>query len=267
MVEVADPLIIIATGLIIFAVYHLLTKNKKKLKKFRKEWETGEFLALNDNGTSISSYWKNKKSSVGNYDGFDQLTSDDLAMEEVFKRLNYTQSSVGSEYLFNELRDIKPELKEVQDKEALYILLETNKNLREEVLLILSSLGKNDYTNSSSYFYELIDKKIKNTYIYVLLALWPIMSIPLMFFSVKYGIFSFIGAFTVNTLIYYRTKNTMENWLFSITYVAAMVNAGRHFPESVTTKANGLAGHFTESREWGEIGEEKRDMEGMKWDS
>lgn len=35
------------------------------------------------------------------------------------------------------------------------------------------------------------------------------------------------------------------------------------YPESVTTKANGLAKHFAEQREWGEIGEVK----GMKWNS
>ena len=223
----ADPLVIIVIGAIIFIGYHLLTKNKKKLEKLQKEWETGAFFALSEAGQSISSYWKNKKSNAVNYDGVDQLTSDDLAMDEVFKKLNYTQSTVGSEYLFNQLRDINPALTDVHDKEELYNLFATNKDLREEVLLILSSLGKKDYTNSSSFFYELTDRKIKNTYIYVLLALWPILSIPLMFMSLKYGIFSFIGAFLVNTIIYYRTKNKMENKLFSITYVAAIVNAGR----------------------------------------
>ncbi|MCZ2260942.1 MutS-related protein [Sporosarcina sp. G11-34] len=223
----ADPLIIIAIAAIVFIAYHFLTINKKKLKKFRKEWETGEFLSLREDDKSISSYWENKKNNKESYDGVDQLTSDDLAMDEVFKKLNYTQSTVGSEYLFNQLRDIKPGLKDVQDQEEIYTLLERNKDLREELLLILSSLGKKDYTNSSSFFYELNDRKIKNTYVYILLALWPIMSIPLMFFSIKYGIFSFIGAFTTNTLIYYRTKNTMENKLFSITYVAAIVNAGQ----------------------------------------
>jgi len=176
---VADPLVIIAIAAIIFTAYHFLTINKKKLKKFRKEWEIGEFFSLREDDKSISSYWKNKKNNMEIYDGVDQLTSDDLAMDEVFRKLNYTQSTVGSECLFNQLRDINPGLKDVQEQEELYTLLERNKDLREELLLILSSLGKKDYTNSSSFFYELKDQKIQNTYVYVLLALWPIMSIPL----------------------------------------------------------------------------------------
>ena len=105
---------------IILITYHLVTKNNKKLKKLRKEWETGNFQTLDEPLQSVSSYWANKKNSQSNYDGVDQLTWDDLAMDEVFQKLNYTQSSVGSEYLFNQLRDINPSLVQVQDNEELY---------------------------------------------------------------------------------------------------------------------------------------------------
>ena len=108
MIKLADPLVIIVIGAIIIIAYYFLTKNNKKLKKLRKEWETGDFLSLNEDFKSVSSYWSNKKNSKSSYDGVDQLTWDDLAMDEIFRKLNYTQSSVGSEYLFNQLRDIDP---------------------------------------------------------------------------------------------------------------------------------------------------------------
>jgi len=96
-----DPFIIIIIGIIIFISYHFITRNKKKLEKLRREWETGEFFSLSEDGQSISSYWLNKKNSSKSYAGVDQLTWDDLAMDEIFKKLNYTQSTVGSEYLFH----------------------------------------------------------------------------------------------------------------------------------------------------------------------
>lgn len=222
-----NPLVIILIVAILLIAYHFLTRNNKKLKILRKEWETGEYIAVNEDRKSVSSYWANKKVHMGNYDGIDQLTWDDLAMEEVFKKMNYTQSTVGSEYLFNELRDIDPKLEDIHKKEELYTLLANDQALREKVLLILSSLGKRNYTNSSSFFYEIKDGEIKNGYLYILLALLPIASIVLMFFSLKYGIASFFTAFLINIIVYYRNKRALENDLFAITYVAAIVNTGQ----------------------------------------
>ena len=222
-----DPLIIVVIGIIIFIIYHLLTKNKKKLEKLRREWKTGEFHALSEDLQSISSYWLNKKNSSKSYAGVDQLTWDDLAMDEIFKKLNYTQSTVGSEYLFNQLRDIDSKLEGLNEKEELYTLLATNHELREQVLIILSGLGKVNYTNSSSFFHEHNHEKIDHSYLYVLLAFLPVGSIALMFFSLKYGIPSFFIAFAINMLVYYRNKSRLENKLFSITYAASIINTGK----------------------------------------
>ena len=224
-----NPFIIILIVAALLITYHLLTSNNKKLKKLRKEWETGNYIAINEDHKSVTSYWVNKKAHAGSYNGVDQLTWDDLAMEEVFKRINYTQSSVGAEYLFNQLRDIDPALEGIQGQEELYTLLTKDQALREKVLLVLLSLGKKNYTNSSSFFYEINENKNKSTSIYVLLALLPIASIILMFFSLKYGVASLFIAFLINVIVYYRNKRALDNDLFSITYVAAIVNAGKQF--------------------------------------
>ncbi|MEK5037563.1 MutS-related protein [Sporosarcina sp. FSL K6-3457] len=212
---------------IVLISYHLLMKNNKKLKRLRKEWETGNFQTLDEPIQSVSSYWANKKNSQSNYDGVDQLTWDDLAMDEVFQKLNYTQSTVGSEYLFNQLRDINPSLAQVQNNEELYTLLATNQELREELLLILSGLGKRNYTNSSSFFFEEQSEKIKHASIYILLAILPILSIFLLFYSVKYGLVILFGSFLVNTIIYYRNKSMLANDLLSVSYVAVIIQAAK----------------------------------------
>lgn len=101
-------LVVVAIIVVSIVVYHLATKNRKKLNRFRKEWDTGTFVSQNIDFNSVSSYWSNKRNHYRHYDGIDQLTWDDLGMDEVFRKMNYTQSTVGSEYLFNQLRDIEP---------------------------------------------------------------------------------------------------------------------------------------------------------------
>ncbi|MBD7944283.1 hypothetical protein H9650_09140 [Psychrobacillus sp. Sa2BUA9] len=216
---------IIAIVVIAFISYHLLTRERKKLKKFREEWASGIFSSPEADLNSISSYWFNKKKQLKVYDGVDELTWADLGMNEVFKKLNYTQSSVGEEYLFNELRAIDPNKKE--SNEALYSLFTENVNLREKILLILSDLGKENYTNSSSYFFDFKEIEIKKTYMYVILALLPIASLLFLFISIKYGIISFIGSLILNGIIYYRNKTKIENNLHSVGYAAAIIFAGK----------------------------------------
>ena len=218
-------LVIIAIVLAVLLFYHLLTKEKKKLKKIQREWDTGEFSSPEVDYTSISSYWTHKKRHSKVYNGVDEQTWADLGMNEVFKKINYTQSTVGTEYLFNQLREIEPNKK--HSNEDLYVLLSENAELREKILLILTTLGKEDYTDSSSYFLDLKESEIKNTYVYVVLALLPIISLLILFLSVKYGILCFIGSLFLNGIIYYRNKTKIENNLRSVGYVASIISAGK----------------------------------------
>lgn len=210
-----------------FIVYQLMTQNGRKLKKIRQEWETGDFIALSEDVETVSSYWRNKKEPADFYAGIDGITWDDLSMDQVFKKLNYTKSSVGSEYLFNQLRDIDPKLQGLQSKEELYTLMEKDDALREKVLVILSGLGKRNYADTSSYFYNLNDQKIKFPYIYVFLACLPVLSVLLMFFNFNMGLLSLTGSIVLNAVIYYRNKKLLDNDLHSITYAAAIVNTGK----------------------------------------
>lgn len=118
-------------------MYHLLTSDRRKLKIFREEWETGTFTAQTEDVYTVSSYWRNKRKHTDTSIGIDQLTWNDLAMQEVVEKLNYTQTSVGSEYLFDLLHNVDPELVDASGKEALNTLLANDHMLREKVLLIL----------------------------------------------------------------------------------------------------------------------------------
>src|SRR5699024_5079077 len=109
--------ILIIISVILIITYYFLTINRKQLKRLRKEWDEGTFIPSREHTNSVSSYWKNKRKHTESYIGVDLLTWHDLSMQEVFEKLNYTKSSLGSEYLFNQLHDIDPELTYVSQKE------------------------------------------------------------------------------------------------------------------------------------------------------
>ncbi|WP_144510714.1 MutS-related protein [Bacillus sp. FJAT-22090] len=235
--------IILVVVALLLIVNHFLTKDKKKLKKFREEWETGKFIRQNEAIESISSYWSNKKNS----DGVDQFTWDDLSMNKVFQKLNYTQTTVGSEYLFNQLREIKPLHEHKQEDENIYMLVANNQALREKILLLLSGLGKKDYSNSTSFFYDGSSKKVKNILLFTFLAMLPIFSVALLFINLKWGLFCLIASFFVNTIVYYRNKGMLEYDLLSITYIASIIHTGKRFSSVNQPEFNSFRKRFGEN--------------------
>lgn len=220
-----EPFVLILIAIISVFIYEKLTRNNKKLKKIRLEWDTGEFISLSEDFNSISSYWSNRSNDESDYVGVDQLTWNDLAMDEVFEKLNYTQSTVGSEYLFNQLRDIRPANQECH--EELYELLANNQSLREEILLILSRLGKQNYTNSSSFFHSLHKNELKHSSFYGVLSLLPLVSIPLLFFNLGLGISFLTSTLLINAIVYYKNKSNLEHDLFTVAFAAAIIETGK----------------------------------------
>lgn len=218
---------IIGIGAIIIGIliYQYVIKDRKKRRRFKKEWETGTFDRTRESIGSIVTYWENKKRGKP-YDGVDALTWSDLSMDEVFNKLNYTQTSVGSEYLLNQLRDIELSKSAVEQDEQIYLALEKNEDLREELLLILSKLGKQDYTDSSAFFDGNHVRGIKNPFVFSILAVIPVASIIVLFFQLKMGLLFLFLSFIVNGIMYYRHKNMLEYGLHSVSYVASIIYTG-----------------------------------------
>ena len=99
---------------IIFAIQSYRTK-KEALKRLEdtinknygnipdKKYQEGEL----DRISSLYKYLKNKKdkeNKINDTEYIDDITWNDLDMNEVFKHINNTYSSVGDEYLYNMLR-------------------------------------------------------------------------------------------------------------------------------------------------------------------
>lgn len=230
-IRLSLPIIILIVGILIFLIQNLFTKNQKLLKKFRQEWDSGQFHRQEEDFESVESYWLNKKNEQASYFGVDRLTWKDLSMDEVFHRMNYTQSSVGSEYFFNQLRDIRPTLEHLQADEQLYTTFQTNQTLREQTLLILAKIGKKDYANTSSFFYSNDYKALRNGWMYRILACLPFAALLFTFFQLKLGLLCLFGSFVLNGIVYYRNKSALEYNLHSISYSAAIIRAGKQLSQ------------------------------------
>lgn len=238
-----DLFIVLIIGIGAVILFSFITRNRRVLKKLRAEWETKQFIYINEDFDSIASYWKNKKNNT-NYYGVDDVTWNDLSMDEVFKRINYTKTSVGTEYLFNQLRDIDFS-RDLEKDEKLYNLLETDHDLRESLLLLLVRLGKLNHLNTSSFFYGSRPNRLKYSFLYSILAIMPLVSVGVIFIQPTTGVLMLLASFAVNVLLYYRGKSKLEDETFATAYLASLVETGKKITglknEHIQTHIDGLS--------------------------
>lgn len=210
----------------IFIFYLNIKKNKNFKMQIKREWELKQFIPIRESMESVKKYWEFQKNDE-KYKGIDSNTWDDLDMDEVFKKINSTKSSVGSEYLFNKLHNIDLNEKRLSNDEKVYRLLIEDEKLREEILVHLFKLGKEDYSNSASFF-QFKYKNIKNIFIYICASLIPAISILLMFLlSLKIGLSLLVFSVILNIFIYYKNKMKLESSLLATSYVSKIIYAGK----------------------------------------
>lgn len=153
----------------------------------------------------------------------DDITWNDLNMDDVFKRMNYTLSASGEEYLYYTLRTAKQSTDELNHLEEVVQFFETNKDERVKVQLLMHELG---YTGKFS-LYDYIDNldylgKRSNTK-HIVLDLLFIPLIALIPFQAAMGITGLIMLIIYNIMTYFREKNEIDPYITSFAYVMRLL--------------------------------------------
>lgn len=249
---------IIGIVLFILLVSYLNYRKNARLKRIVEiEWQEKRSFSLMDDLESVMSYWQNNRKQP-NYNGVDSITWRDLSMDDVYHKMNYTQTTVGSEYLYNQLHVIH--LSNQDHNESLYELMQKDKELRTRLIFILKKLGKRNYTNSSSFFYESY-VNIKNIWFYMLCGALPIVSIILTIFYLKIGISLLITFIILNMIIYYKNKMKLESNLHETSYIASIISTGKRLSKVKNDSFQAYATEISNSIKpirkllyWGRIG-------------
>jgi hypothetical protein len=213
-------IILIVALILIILCFEFLKKRKIK-RTIEEEWQEKKKFSIDEPTDSVDTYWKNNSNQQN---GVDFITWRDLSMDDVYQKINYTQTSVGSEYLYNQLHNIH--LTDQDRDESFYELMQENRVLRTRLLYDLKLLGKRNHTNSSSFFSKEY-KNIKNVWFYILCGILPISSIAIIFYSIKLGISILIASICLNIIIYYKNKRHLDISLYEISYLASIIRTGK----------------------------------------
>lgn len=161
-------------------------------------------------------------------DCIDDITWNDLSMDEVFKRLNYTFSSAGEEYLYYRLRTPLKETSGLEHEEEQINYFLDNESARRKFVVLLSKIG---YTGKFSIhkYLEYIDQlKERSNFIHYVYNFLYFLSLILVVVNTEIGIICLLCSLCISMTQYFKLKKDVEPYLIGFAYVCKITEEARN---------------------------------------
>lgn len=214
--------IVFILGAVIFG--SIRNKERIKLLIYSKWGKVPDESITSDKTDSVSKYWKSKIEIDSDVNYIDDLTWNDLGMDDVFKRINATFSSLGAEYLYAKIRQPEFDIERLNEYEGIIRRVEDNNDLREKLIRNIAGIGKAEYNGVNDFMFFPKSKRLERSYIYTILSLLPFLSLIVIFININYFLWVLIPILVLNIIVYYLTKSKIETQLLSVTYIVRIVS-------------------------------------------
>lgn len=245
---------IIAFGVVvvIFNIFRA-EKNRKKclLQELENQW--GHFGNRDYSQQEYESIKRKfyKNMSEGSYKNYiDDITFQDLELDQVFRILDTTSCSLGSERLYEILRTPQnsSENLEALDETAEFFL--DHRENRKKVQEILTFIGRTTTSSITEYVETLQKYETKSPLKDIVAALLALTAVGSIFVTPVYGIIAFCVVFVLNAYTYYRKKAEYQSYLVNFAFLLRTLKAagllGKEglLPKDTGERLSQLAGEF-----------------------
>lgn len=209
--------------------------NFKLKKEVRQSWGKPAKRLRQDSEKSLKESWEMAK-SYRHYDSeVDALTWYDLDLWEVFRKINSTRSSIGSEALYQRLRNFNFSSSESKRQETLIQFFSENPTVREAIQYAFARLGKKDHNFVESYLSESKSQKLPHLSLYIFCGSLPIVLLfSLLIVPVEIGVLLLIGSLVFNICYYQFKKMALETELTSMSYLVQAITVANRISKIST---------------------------------
>lgn len=215
-------ILIIIIGLIIKGIYDGKEKKKKLIKKLKESWgQVPDEEYTQEKYDSITKFYR---SYAHEQNDVDDITWNDIDMDQIYMLMNNTSSAIGEEYLYYVLRKLQFEDKHLKERNRLSEYFANNTQIRMELQVILSAMGKLKSLSVYEYINRTTDLEEKKSLPHYLMAFGLIFSVISIFVIGPIGVmptFAFVG---LNIVTYYSRKAEIEPYFTVFSYIIRMLN-------------------------------------------
>lgn len=215
------PLIVLlASVLVLLLIRNADKKIRRKIdREFGRVPEHEDFEIDSVNGYHYYALRNNESQLF-----IDNITWNDLNMDDVYERIDNCQTTIGQEYLYHKLHEVCLDESKRADYNSLLDMF-SNAAKRSKVLLFLAKLGKSKFSISSLVFnpkqHRLKIPSFIFTVLTILVTLLIAATITCAILTLKAAgillILSFLNI-TANIVLYFVTKLKLENQLYMLSF-------------------------------------------------
>lgn len=238
------------------------------LESFRAKKEKKRFIrSLYDNygGEPCKKYSPERFGRMGSFyqrhpeDGqLDDITWNDLGMDELFKRMDHTFSASGEEYLYYTLRTPKRDREELQHLEDVICFFDGHADERVRVQFAMNQLGHMGKYSLYDYLDHLdtLGERSNKKNIFMDLLFLPLIAMLWVNFSM--GILGIVVLTICNIISYFKEKGEIDPYITSFSYIMRLLAASETLEKIPVPVCRG---------EWEELRRHRKNMRGMQKNS
>ncbi len=153
----------------------------------------------------------------------DEITWNDLNMDELFFMLNNTNSAMGEEVLWALLHELKLEEESLNEREKLISFFQNNGATRLKLETDFALIGKNKKVSIYEYMDQIDRVRRESNLIHYIGLAGLLLSLVLLICSVEKAGLLLIGFIIFNLLTYYKRKGEIEIYYSVISYLIRML--------------------------------------------
>ena len=221
---------ILAGAMLLFILFimgkgYLDSKHSEKdfIKKLHKEYgaENSREYRPGELEAHISMYYR--KHEVSHQ--IDDITWNDLNLDDVYRKINYSHSAAGDEYLYYKLRTPVQRAGELERFESHVRYFMKHEEERVAMQVQFARLGRMGKYSLYEYLDYLDTLGERNSIRYFLAIILVFLAVSMMFYSTPIGLCALLIILCRNMIFYFKEQKEIEPYITSFHYISRLLAA------------------------------------------
>ena len=215
--------------LVIKSIYDAKTGKEKLLAGLKRNWgDVPKEEYTQEKYNSIQFYYRQHKNDRMD---IDDITWNDLDLDQIYMLMNNTCCAIGEEYLYAMLRRISTDEGLLKERNRLIELFGGDPEKRYALQSVLSRMGKMKKISVYEYMNRLNHIPKESNAEHYLMAGAMLASLTVCFVSPAIGVIAALTVGIWNVVMYTKRKRVIEPYFEVVSYLIRLLDAVREIPK------------------------------------